>query len=191
MQWPFHTYNYKTYSGRDSYKYISRLLKGSSKVYIISPYIDLYYAKVLKRLSANKKIYIISSSMDDEAKKILTKRHLISPLFYSAVLLLLLAALLALLGNVEIAFAFTTFAFVLSVGTAIAFKFSKPKNIMLKVPGDFVHAKLYIGGSMAIQGSANLTYKGMHSNVEHIEVVYDKQAVKRLAEEFWRIWSKY
>jgi len=38
----------------------------------------------------------------------------------------------------------------------------RPKNIRLKVPKEFIHAKFYVGDNEAITGSANLTYRGMH-----------------------------
>ena len=66
------------------------------------------------------------------------------------------------------------------------------KNITVKTTGeDFVHEKLYISDTVAIVGSANLTYAGMHKNVEHIQMVDDKNEITELKEHFNSLWSKY
>jgi phosphatidylserine/phosphatidylglycerophosphate/cardiolipin synthase-like enzyme len=66
------------------------------------------------------------------------------------------------------------------------------KNIMLKTTGeDFVHEKLYISDSMAIIGSANLTYNGTHKNIEHIEIIRDRGEIDELKRHFNSMWGKY
>ena len=64
-------------------------------------------------------------------------------------------------------------------------------TVKLKIPSKFVHAKMYIGDAEAIRGSANLTFKGMHKNIEHIELTSDPVQIKELEKQFWRIWSSF
>jgi len=62
-------------------------------------------------------------------------------------------------------------------------------NIKVKVTKDkFVHEKLYIGSDMAIVGSANLTFNGMHRNVEHIDIIRSKDQIDRLKTHFESLW---
>ncbi|MDE1811173.1 MAG: hypothetical protein KGH66_03965, partial [Candidatus Micrarchaeota archaeon] len=54
----------------------------------------------------------------------------------------------------------------------------------------FVHEKLYIGESTAITGSANLTFNGMHKNIEHIETTADPRKVQELTRHFDELWKQ-
>jgi phosphatidylserine/phosphatidylglycerophosphate/cardiolipin synthase-like enzyme len=54
----------------------------------------------------------------------------------------------------------------------------------------FVHEKLYIGNDKAITGSANLTYNGLHKNIEHIEVINSIERIGKLKSHFNDLWSK-
>ncbi len=64
-------------------------------------------------------------------------------------------------------------------------------NLKVKVAkGKFVHEKVYIGNDIAIVGSANLTYNGMHKNVEHIDVIKDDARIRQLREHFESLWRK-
>ncbi|MGC8662335.1 MAG: phospholipase D-like domain-containing protein [Candidatus Micrarchaeia archaeon] len=166
---------------------MERLIKKSSEVLIVSPYIDIYYAKFILRNSKNKRIYIISSSMDRKVKKLLEQGN-----FPATSLALFLTFSFAAL--IISAVGFGNFIFIFSILFLAIFlfrlKMRKPGGIKLKIPQNFVHAKLYIGNSMAIIGSANLTYRGLHKNVEHIEIHEDLEYIKKLKEEFWRMWKE-
>ncbi len=191
MQWPFRRAQYEAHSGSDSYKYIDYLFRKSAKLLIISPYIDEYYARKLRKLSNKKKVYIISSSVDKNAKAILLGKHIDKGLFVLSSATWLIAVLLMVLDLELASLSLATISLVLSVWLAIKFVSSGKSRVIFKAPRKFVHIKLYVGDSLAIQGSANLTYKGMHSNVEHVEIIRDKVAVGRMADEFWKIWDNY
>ncbi len=56
----------------------------------------------------------------------------------------------------------------------------------------FVHAKIYIADNeRAISGSANLTYSGLHSNVESLSIAETKEEVQQIEMEFRRIWMEF
>lgn len=56
----------------------------------------------------------------------------------------------------------------------------------------FVHAKIYIADNeLAVQGSANLTYSGLHSNVESLSIAETKEEVQQIEMEFRRIWMEF
>ncbi|MEM3839258.1 MAG: hypothetical protein QXF01_01625, partial [Candidatus Micrarchaeaceae archaeon] len=80
-------------NGIGNYRYIEKLLRERGDIYIVSPYIDPYYASVIRRHASGKRFYIISSSMDSKAAMILESRG--SPasvaLFVIAVILILAA----------------------------------------------------------------------------------------------------
>lgn len=174
------------YSGRECYKHTERLLKGGKELLIVSPYIDAYYARFLINNSSGKRIRIISSSMDLEAKNIFSGGRPIG-LFVATVLIVFgidyLIYSIGLLSAVLLIASFLTILAVMILFTRIKY------NISIKIPKNFVHAKMYITEKGAIHGSANLTYKGMHKNVEHIEITSEKEKVERLRKEFLRIWG--
>jgi len=63
-------------------------------------------------------------------------------------------------------------------------------NLQVKVITErFVHEKLYISGNTAISGSANLTYNGMHKNIEHIEVTKDESKIREMRRHFESMWN--
>jgi len=64
-------------------------------------------------------------------------------------------------------------------------------NIEVRVSGGpFVHEKIYIGSDTAITGSANLTYSGMHRNIEHIEITHDPERIAELGRHFNGLWNE-
>ena len=73
------------------------------------------------------------------------------------------------------------------IGTARHWRISN--GVSVKVPRNFVHAKMYISGQMAMIGSANLTYSGMHRNIEHMSVIRSSREIGRLASQFWELWG--
>jgi len=172
---------------QEQYKHVEKLIMRSKNLFIVSPYIDEYYARFLLRHARNKKIYIISSSPEEKAKKILTKGGFPSLTLLLSVIIFSLYYLLWLVGLsytpiLIIGFLFFVL-FILRLSTM------GPKNIRLKVPKEFIHAKFYVGDNEAITGSANLTYRGMHKNIEHLEIRNDPNYVKKLKAEFWRMWN--
>lgn len=56
----------------------------------------------------------------------------------------------------------------------------------------FVHAKIYIiDNESAVSGSANLTYSGLHSNVESLSIAETQEEVQQFEMEFRRIWMEF
>jgi phosphatidylserine/phosphatidylglycerophosphate/cardiolipin synthase-like enzyme len=174
-----------SYSGKDCYKQVEKLLTSGKRLLIISPYIDAYYADFLLHNSEGRDIHVISSSLEGNAKKILNSnrnRRNFQGFSFSFVLLSIGFFLLNLAQVSELAL---LVAFII-----IVYSFTqKSASIRLRVPKKFVHAKMYISEAMAIHGSANLTYKGLHENIEHIDVVDDIGEVKALEEQFWSLWN--
>ncbi len=172
----------------DQYKHVEKLIKKSRRVLIVSPYIDYYYADFILKHSRGKKIYIISSSLEKSAERLIKKGS-----FPSLSLLATTAFIISYLLLYELGIYYMP---LLIIGILSFFIFvfrisrRKPRNIYLKIPKRFVHSKFYIGEDTAISGSANLTYRGMHSNIEHIEIRKDPEYIKELEKEFWRLWKE-
>ncbi|MDE1850442.1 MAG: hypothetical protein KGH54_01450 [Candidatus Micrarchaeota archaeon] len=182
-----HIFKTPSYSGKNVHRYVEKLIRNGKEILIVSPYIDCHYASYLLRHSGGKRFYIISSSLDRGARRLLEKGRFPTGLLASTILFAIADSLLYYLGLYLYAGLLSAIILLLAIATAfIAAK--KPTNIMLKVPREFVHAKLYISESEAIRGSANLTYRGQHENVEHVEVDYDKQEINRLRGQFWEMW---
>lgn len=183
-----------SYSGNESYKHIDELLKKSSYLKIISPYISLFYAKKLTYYSKYKKISIITVKPQTKneliAFKYLTKLNnlmiFIKLLIYSIIL-----------EAISLAFKFYFAALILFVFFSICFLIFyliygsiTSSKISLKISKKFIHEKIYIGNNTAIIGSANLTYNGTHRNIEYIEIIKDKEKIRSLENHFDSLWSK-
>jgi phosphatidylserine/phosphatidylglycerophosphate/cardiolipin synthase-like enzyme len=178
------------YYGTDTYKYINGMIKSSRRMYIVSPYIDRYYANLMARSTRSTEFYIISSSIDVDAKKRLEKGG-------SKIILALWAIASILLFYLEFAAGVHSYLLAFSI-LPILWGFGRyssgsraARRIHIKVPRQFVHAKTYVSDQQAISGSVNLTYKGTHSNVEHIEVSKDPREVGIMQEQFWELWNRY
>ncbi len=176
--------------GSDSYRHIDRMLDTSRRMHIVSPYLDRYYAERIFRNASRSEFYIISSSMDEGARHVLRRRGSLPTL---AVYGLFSAALLyAFIALGIYGYALLAPAIPLVIGMAkYRSSSSRSRRIHLKVPDRFVHAKMYVSERQAVMGSANLTYKGMHSNVEAIEVTEEQDKVDKLLDQFWEMWDKY
>jgi phosphatidylserine/phosphatidylglycerophosphate/cardiolipin synthase-like enzyme len=177
----------ESYSGSSSYRYINSLIRKGSELYIVSPYIDNYYATVIRDLSSSRRFRIISSSIDERAKSILTHNVPKSKLALYFLMSLLVSyatyfLLHTLLYPAVIMLMFVIYAAIVRLTTG-------NRNVYLKIPNRFVHAKMYISEDQAITGSANLTYKGTHVNVEHIEIIRDRRRVDELRKDFLRLWN--
>lgn len=174
-----------SYSGKESYKYVDRILKGEKNLMIVSPYIDEYYANYLVNHARGKRIRILSSSMHAGAARRLRGRN-VWPAVRFSMLVAAFNIMFFLFGLQFLAFlAVSSAAAVLYLALSLVGK----RDISLRVPKDFVHAKMYIGDSVAAEGSANLTYAGMHQNVEHMDVIYDRKRIADLRRQFSRMWD--
>ncbi|MGC8628903.1 MAG: phospholipase D-like domain-containing protein [Candidatus Micrarchaeia archaeon] len=176
--------------GSNSYVFVERLIKSSKDIRIISPYIDSYYANFIVRNAKGKNIRIISSAISKDAKKKLSKMSFGKFLAFGFLLVLFnyLAEYFAkpLQFGVALATLFAFFAYLLVYFTDLSAK----KGIAVKVPKEFVHAKLYIGEAEALEGSANLTFSGMHKNIEQLRLVKSEEEIQALKAEFDRLWKK-
>ena len=178
------------YYGSEAHRYINKMIKSSKAMYIVSPYIDSYYADLLAKRSSSAEFYIISSSMEDKARNMLQRRA-------SRLNLIVWTLLSVAVFYVEINIGIGSYLLALSLLPLLwglgryMLRSRSVKGVHLKIPKQFVHAKMYISDDQVISGSANLTYKGTHSNVEHIEISRDPQEVEQMQDEFWRMWKSY
>lgn len=177
------------YNGNDTYKYIEKLLRRGKDIYIISPYIDKYYAGRIRAYSSRKKFHIISSSIEKEALDILGKQRSPMDLVIPLTLLFGMDSILYYIGF------FSTYAAAISAILMailfVGFYGSEKNNVSVLRPKDFVHAKIYLSENIAIEGSANLTYRGTHSNIEHITITLDPDKVGAMREDFWKMWDSF
>ncbi|MDE1810823.1 MAG: hypothetical protein KGH66_02170 [Candidatus Micrarchaeota archaeon] len=183
------------YSGDSSYRFVDRLIKSSSKkLIVVSPYIGNTYAKLLIEEARRKKVYVVTSQSSLEYDNSVLKgipeigaigRYL-KPLAYFSIV----TAFVFLL-NFSTYLLYPLLGIILIFVALSYFTYRKTKaNFMLKVSRDkFVHEKLYITDNEAIVGSANLTFSGMHRNVEHIQIVRDAKKREELEEHFERLWA--
>jgi phosphatidylserine/phosphatidylglycerophosphate/cardiolipin synthase-like enzyme len=175
----------RSYSGRGMYRHVERVLGGERNIMIASPYIDDYYASYLLRHSRGKSIRILSSSIRPEAAKRLKGRRS-GP---AAAFALAVAALdVALIASGNAYPPFIAASLIIAVA-ALVLSLRRRNGIALRVPKGFVHAKMYIGDNLAVVGSANLTYAGMHENVEHIDVISDRGRINDLKKQFMGLWN--
>lgn len=182
--WPFA--RRESYTGRDCYKYTEDILRHGKEVMIVSPYIDLYYARFLKSISGNKRIRVISSSIEKDALKELSSGKSLG-LSIAAFTVILSSDYL--LHNFGLLYPVIIAVSAILIIIAVLPLFLRKSSIVIKRPNSFVHAKMYITEECAVQGSANLTYNGMHRNVEHIEITKEKEKIKALRKEFFKIWD--
>jgi phosphatidylserine/phosphatidylglycerophosphate/cardiolipin synthase-like enzyme len=175
-----------SYSGKDSYRYVERVLKSEKNLMIVSPYIDDYYAGYLVKHSRGKRIRILSSSMQPGASRRLRKGRNLVPAVRFSLLAAAFNVAFFLLGIQFLAFLIVTSAIAVLF---LALSLRRNRNISVRVPKGFVHAKMYVGDSVAVEGSANLTYAGMHNNVEHIDVIHDRKRIGDLKRQFAAMWD--
>jgi phosphatidylserine/phosphatidylglycerophosphate/cardiolipin synthase-like enzyme len=173
--------------GRESYRYVEKLIRSGNEVCIVSPYIDPYYAAFIRKNAHARRFYVVSSSLDRGAARILTSRSSPIGVVLFATLVLCIDYAVSVLGFLSAAILLLS-ASVIFLRFAV-FKVFGRNMISLRMPKNFVHAKIYVSDRMAINGSANLTYRGMHSNIEHIEITTEKAAVEKLRREFWDLWG--
>lgn len=182
-----------SYSGDSSYKYVDNLIKNSDpELMIVSPYISDYYTKRLMDKSNNKRIRIVTSESSMSYKNALLNKYVAESTkgYLKALGFFLLLDLI----SIYLQFSYTTIiltALLLILVLLTYRKYKKTdKNLRVKVAkSKFVHEKLYIGRDTAIVGSANLTFNGMHRNVEHIDVIKDQRRIAELRAHFETLWS--
>ncbi len=183
----------ESYSGDSSYRYVDKLIKNNDReLMIVSPYISDYYIRMLLR-KGNKQIRIITSNSSTSYKGTSINKYIMGGTkgYVKATIFFLLLDLI----SIYLKFSYTTIilsAIVMVLLILAIRKFAKyGSNIKVKVSkGKFIHEKLYIGREIAIVGSANLTYNGMHRNLEHIDVIRDRERIDGLKEHFEQLWSK-
>lgn len=171
------------YYGKESYRHVERLIDSGREILIISPYIDDYYASFISKRAHGKKFHILTSSIEVNAKKRITNSSSGIGLF---------AAIAIATGIFEFAIKLKPlFVILIPAMIMLSYLLIRPgrNSVDIKVPRKFVHAKLYVSEKNAVSGSANLTYSGMHKNMEHIEVTFDSDQVKKLRDEFWDAWN--
>lgn len=183
----------ESYSGDSSYRYVDRLIEANDpELMIISPYISDYYTKMLLDKAKNKLVRIITSESSLSYKDAMLNRYLM----HSASGYLKAIAFFLILDIISIFLQFNYTTAILTAILAILIfltyrRYKKTEsNLKVKVTkSKFVHEKVYIGSNIAIVGSANLTYNGMHRNVEHIDVVKDTAKIKDLRTHFESLWG--
>jgi phosphatidylserine/phosphatidylglycerophosphate/cardiolipin synthase-like enzyme len=161
------------------------MLRRERNIMIVSPYIDDYYARYLMRHCRGKSVRILSSSIRPEAARRLKGRDMGLAVAFA----LALAALNLVLFSIGREFPALAAISAAAAIALLAFSYRRRNGISLRVPRDFVHAKIYVGDGMAIEGSANLTYAGMHGNVEHVNITFDKEKIGELKRQFARLWD--
>lgn len=182
------------YSGDSSYRFVDRLIRsGGKKLLVVSPYIGTGYAKLLVREARRKKVYVVTSQSSLEYEGSILKgvpevsaiKGYLKPLAYFSIITAF---------AVYLNFSYLLLPLALIVLALVAmsvFTFRRARsNFQLKVSRDkFVHEKLYITDNEAIIGSANLTFSGMHKNIEHIQIIRDPKKREELEEHFNMLWA--
>jgi len=174
------------------------LTESKESLDIVSPYLSAQYAQLLvRKAESGVMVRLMTSSWTgryhQQALGVLAPRSTVRfywPPFVAGILgLVILSVLGYFLAGV-----------IVLVGCVLAAILAKRQparsihTLQVKIqPREFVHVKLYIvDGRMAVTGSANLTFSGMNSNVERVEV---KESAPEVAqeivafEELWRVGS--
>lgn len=184
----------EAYSGSSSYIAVERLLRDRSKaVRIVSPYVSRYYAEKLAGIARKKEVYLITSVRTAREERSL-ERYL-----SKGGASVWLQAMGALAGGIAISALAGLWAMVLvltqlaaadaALIAVVAFRRRAHMHVRFS-RGAFVHEKLYISDLQAITGSANLTYSGMHRNIEHIDLTRDPARIRALKAHFEELWKK-
>ncbi len=180
------------YSGSSSYRYIEPLITGSGKsLKVICPFISPAYAKMLVRQSGSKDVSVITSSskISWSAVRIMRRGRRFPYVTLSAYFIILSILFYAFrFYAAELAAVPIT---ALVVGLTVA-HYARPRRQRIKVKvasESFIHEKVYLSDNSAIVGSANLTYAGLHKNIEHIELIHDASRVHSLDRHFDELWA--
>jgi len=182
------------YSGDSTYRFVDKLIMADSrKLLVVSPYIGNSYAKLLISEARRKKVYVVTSQSSLEYENSVLKgipeigamKRYLKPMAYFSVI-----TAFAVYFNLSY-FVYPLIAIVLVFVALTYLTYRKTRsNFLLKVSREkFVHEKLYINDREAIVGSANLTFSGMHKNVEHIQMIRDMKKRDALEDHFKKLWS--
>lgn len=182
----------ESYSGSSTFKYIDPMIeRGSGELLIISPYIGDRYANMLMRAGNRRRVRVITSRSSAEAAKRIMggSMHGVWNAAKAAVLFVVAAFVgiyvgMAIVFEAAAALALASFAL-----SAYRYKSKGKSNINVRMPERFVHEKMYISEALAIVGSANLTYSGTHTNIEHIELIRDPDRIDALVRHFNELWD--
>jgi hypothetical protein len=181
-------------STESSYKSVERLLFSKGRnLYVISPFVSTYYLKILKRISSRKNVYLITSeSAFKKSVEISGSRPFGKPkaAHAAAVLAMFVASYLASEYIIALIFLDVMAAWCMFYPIGMAGRSKKGRMHVRVVRGNFVHEKVYISDSMAITGSANLTYSGMHKNTERISIIDDRKEIGELRRHFDELWHR-
>jgi len=187
----------ESYSGESSFRYVDKLIKeGSRGLMIISPYISDYYITMLVREAGKKRIRVITSESSLGYKDAKIKNFVRKGLgsYFKAILFFIFLDFISIfLKSNYTTIALSAIVAGLIIILILVYKKQRKaySNIEVKVSKKkFVHEKLYINDGMAIVGSANLTYNGMHKNVEHIEIIRNVRRVLLLKDHFESLWKE-
>ena len=181
------------YSGDKSYKIVEKLLYGRGRsLRIVSPYLSRYYVRKLIRIARKKSVRLITTARTAKDEREL-RRYLgrtgLSVWLKALVTLLAIIAVSVLAGLVVLAMVAAQVLAVFAMLLAVSAARGKPRIEVRFVRGVFVHEKLYISETQAITGSANLTWSGMHKNVEHLEITSNPERIRALADHFQELWE--
>lgn len=185
------------YSGDSSYMFVDELIKNKDNTLrIVSPYISNHYTKMLLGMKRKKDIRIITSRVSLEYRNSLLKEFLGLGRFKKYMHLMVIFTAAAIFAFLIRFISIGLLASVLDLLTVALFcrAYKRRTETMLRVKiadKKFVHEKLYIGDNTAITGSANLTFSGMHKNVEHIERTNDQRKVAELVKHFDELWRSF
>jgi hypothetical protein len=173
------------YSGSSSYKHVDRIIKGRSKLLMVcTPYIDRHYIDMLIKESRRKRVLLISSKASEEK----LKRLKMTGVNRDAAFFSVLYSLFLIVVYPRWTLFPILFLAPLLISLVILI-LSVRGNMRVKIIKDrFVHEKLYISDGIGATGSANLTFAGMHMNVEHIDIVSDRDKLSALRAHFMELW---
>jgi phosphatidylserine/phosphatidylglycerophosphate/cardiolipin synthase-like enzyme len=181
------------HSGFQSYKYVDPILQCRAReLLVISPYIGMGYAKRLVAIGRKKKVMVITSTYSQPVANYM--RHHSRYLLYGylkALVLLVAGALIAVYFSFYLlAIVALGIDFLFSLVALLMYRLSKNSRIEVRTAYErFVHEKAYISDAVAAVGSANLTYSGMHKNVERVEVITDPARIADLRTHFLDLWK--
>lgn len=181
------------YSGSESYKYVEPiLLDGGRELLVISPYIGISYAKRLVALGRRKRVRVLTSASSEVVSDYIRhrSRHALYGYLKAAVILGAGAFVSFYFSFYMVAGLALAVAALVLLASLVAYRHSRSSDVDVRISYErFVHEKAYISDSVAAVGSANLTYSGMHKNVERVEIITDPSRVARLRAHFFDLWK--
>jgi phosphatidylserine/phosphatidylglycerophosphate/cardiolipin synthase-like enzyme len=182
------------YSGPSSYKFVDPILFDDGKeLLVISPYIGMGYAKKLVKLGGRKKVRVVTSRYSEQVSKFIThhSRYLLLG-YVRAIAVIVAGAVIATYFSLyDIALLAAGLGVVVALAAAGMYKISRSSDVQVRIVYDsFVHEKAYISEGIAAVGSANLTFNGMHKNVERVELIRNPSRIASLRAHFFDLWKQ-